>query len=64
MLVKKNISVIPVSCANGLMGYLSTRKALNEGGYEVDRILIEHGMPTTFEESIESNVKMAIEKIF
>ena len=61
---KKNILVIPVSCANGLMGYLSTRKALNEGGYEVDRILIEHGMPTKFEESIESNVKMAIEKIF
>ena len=61
---KKNISVIPVSCANGLMGYLSTRKALSEGGYEIDRTLIEHGMPTTFEESIESNVKMAIKKIF
>ena len=46
------------------MGYLSTRKALSEGGYEIDRTLIEHGMPTTFEESIEANVKMAIKKIY
>ena len=61
---KRNILAIPVSCANGLMGYLPTQKALKkEGGYEVDRILIEHGMPSKFDDSIELNVKTNIEKI-
>tara|TARA_B100001996_G_scaffold315703_1_gene258600 strand:+ start:7816 stop:9177 length:1362 start_codon:yes stop_codon:yes gene_type:complete len=60
---QKSIFIIPVMCANGIMGYVPTSTALEEGGYEVERSLIEHGMPAKFTRHVEKRIYLSLKKL-
>lgn len=48
---------------NHVMGYIPTKKVLEEGGYEADDNLIYYGMPGPFAEDVETRIFTAISKI-
>ncbi len=57
---RKGHYVLPVSCAGGMAGYIPDSLSIREGGYEVERSLMEFGIPSTFSETIESVIKSAL----
>jgi len=63
LLKNKSIFAIPVMCANGIVGYVPTNNALIEGGYEVERSLIEHGMPSKFNRHLEKSIRSNLKKL-
>jgi hypothetical protein len=59
-LLKYGRKVIPVGCANGMIGYIPDGKAVIEGGYEVERSLCEFNQSSKFSYEIDSIVKAGI----
>lgn len=48
---------------NYVMGYIPTKKILEEGGYEANENLIYYGMPGPFEKNIESKIFSALDSL-
>ena len=57
------INVLTVGYCNGMVGYIPTYDAIQEGGYEVERALKEFALPLPFSDKIESILKEEIKKI-
>jgi hypothetical protein len=55
--------VMPVSCANGMRGYLPTARAVRQGGYEVERSREFFAMPGRFDPGVEEALRSGIEGI-
>jgi hypothetical protein len=53
-----------VSCSGGMIGYIPTAKAINEGGYEVDRCLYMFGQKYRYSVNIEDSIKTSFKKLF
>jgi len=49
---------------NHVMGYIPTRKVLEEGGYEANENLIYYGMPGPFREDVEEKIFYTLQRIF
>lgn len=58
------MGVMPVGCAGGMVGYIPDSAALGEGGYEVDRCLMEFGLPSRFSPGVERCVKDGVCSLF
>jgi neutral/alkaline ceramidase-like enzyme len=54
---------LPVSCCNGMIGYLPTAAQIAEGGYEPDGSTRYFLLPSRFSPAIEDDVKRAIERL-
>lgn len=50
---KRGVTVVPVSCANGMVGYIPDARTIREGGYEVERSLPLFGLQKRFSSEIE-----------
>ncbi len=55
--------ILPLGYCNGMIGYIPTRKQLEEGGYESTEAPYYFGMPSRFNKEIEKTVKAAIKDI-
>ncbi len=60
---KEGVYVLPVSCANGMVGYIPDAKAIYEGGYEPERSLDVYGLQSVFSAHIEMEIKSAINNL-
>lgn len=60
---KYNIAVMLVGYCGGMIGYIPTSDALDEGGYEVEGSLRLFKIPTKFSKEIESDIKTAFYEI-
>ena len=62
--MKKNgITTIFNGYSGGMIGYIPTSKAIEEGGYEVDGSLKLFGMSKGFSNFIENDIKKTISEI-
>jgi hypothetical protein len=56
-------TVLPVSCCNGMIGYVPTAVQIAEGGYEPDGSARYFLLPSRFSPVIEADVRQAIERM-
>jgi hypothetical protein len=61
-LSNKGIHLLTVGYCNDIVGYLPTKQAINEGGYEVERTT-DFPLKTTISEEIESIIKSEFIKV-
>lgn len=61
----KHISgdVLPVTCCNGMAGYIPTEEFIREGGYEGGDVHILFLYPNAFRRGLESRIKRSLLKI-
>jgi len=60
---KSKVHIMPVGCANGMVGYIPDAESLNQGGYEPERSITLFGIPEKFSRSIEAQIKNGISTI-
>lgn len=64
--IKKLLSpetVFPLGCSDGMVGYLPTGKAMQEGGYECERAYRLFGLPAPFSPAVESSVLEGLRRL-
>jgi hypothetical protein len=64
--IKKLLSpemVFPLGCSDGMVGYLPTGKAMQEGGYECERAYRLFGLPAPFSPAVESSVLEGVRRL-
>ena len=59
-----NDYLVAVSCSGGMIGYLPTAVAIDEGGYEIDRCLSIFNQKSRFLVGIENTIKISFNKLF
>lgn len=57
---KHNFHVMPVGCANGMVGYIPDKRSIKEGGYEPERSLLLFGLPDKLDPSTETRIRQEI----
>jgi len=60
---KDGFLILPVGCANGMVGYIPDKKGLIEGGYEPERSIILFGLPDKFSIAIERQIKTHVAQL-
>ena len=63
LLSGKGIDLLTIGYCNDMVGYIPTYKAIQEGGYEVERAFTEFSQSSPFSDRIENIVKKEIKKI-
>lgn len=58
--LSERLTVLPVSCASPLVGYLPDQEAVFQGGYEVDDAWRFYGYPAPFAFNSEARLVMAV----
>lgn len=64
--IKKLLSpemVFPLGCSDGMVGYLPTGKAMQEGGYECERAYRLFGLPAPFTPAVESSILEGVRRL-
>ena len=56
--------LVTISCSGGMIGYIPTATAINEGGYEIDRCLPIFNQKYRFLADIENTIKISFKKLF
>lgn len=49
--------IVPLAYSNGMIGYITTAKQLQEGGYEPIESVTYFGLPSPFDQAVEAEVK-------
>jgi hypothetical protein len=57
---KKGSQLVPLGYLDGVIGYLPTRKAMAEGGYEVEECREAYGLAGRFHPDVESTVEQLV----
>ncbi|MCQ6560683.1 neutral/alkaline non-lysosomal ceramidase N-terminal domain-containing protein [Paenibacillus mendelii] len=58
------VGLIPLAYSNGMIGYVTTAKQLEEGGYEPHDSVPYFGNPAPFDENVEEKVLRMLKKLF
>jgi hypothetical protein len=56
-------ALIPISYANGLVGYIPPARYYPEGGYEPHQSIAAYGLPSPFKPEIEGIIKQGIDRL-
>lgn len=59
--IEKNI--LPLGYSNGMIGYIPTKKQLNEGGYEAVDSIFYFGYPSIVATEMEKRIKKVLQKL-
>lgn len=57
-------TVLPVTCTNGMIGYVPTAVQASEGGYEVNEALFYYGLPAPLKPESEKIVMEGIKRLY
>lgn len=60
---KADPHILPLAYSNGMLGYIPTKKQLEEGGYEAEESIYYFGYPGKLSSSMEKKIQMKIEEI-
>lgn len=52
--------VLAVGYSNGMIGYIATAEQIHQGGYESDLSSYYFYLPSTFDQTVEANLKLAL----
>jgi hypothetical protein len=61
--MQPNRTLVPLSCSNGLVGYIPSARMFDEGGYEVKDSGIYFGLPAPFDPAIDSTIMATINSL-